>query len=63
MFKGGAHLRDMETRLTIYDERTSHLRLEGPTICLDRLKQLWRQLNEDSEVEPMPEPEKVRDKL
>ncbi len=63
MFKGGDHSRDMETRLTIYDERTHHHRLEGPAICLDRLKQIWRQVNEDTEVEPMPEPEKVRDKL
>jgi len=55
---GGFHV-----DLKIYDSTVSHYYLKEERICIGGLKRLFKQMNEDTGVEPLPKPAKVRSKL
>lgn len=51
---------DMQMKLTIYDEKAHHYFLDGDTICIQRFRELWKQVNDKVGVNPPPKPVKVR---
>lgn len=54
---------ELSSRLSLYDEKTTHYYLHDDAICIKRFRQICEQLNSESGFNPLPTPVKVREKL
>ena len=53
----------LSLHLAFYDEKTTHYYLYDEAICIERFKQLCKQVNNESGLTPLPKPVKVRKAL
>lgn len=53
----------LNSRLSLYDEKTTHYYLDDDAICIERFEQLCKQMNNEAGIIPLPKPIKVRKKL
>ena len=54
---------DLQIELSNYDSDTTHYFLRDNAICIERFEQVWKQINEETGVIPLPKPVEVRKKL
>ena len=54
---------ELHLSLSCYDDTTTHYYLHDEAICIERFKHLCQQLNNESGVNPLPKPVKVRKTL
>ncbi len=63
MFKHDRPEPRLGLELSLYDSTTTHYKLIDDAICIERLKQLCEQINNESGVNPPPKPARVRKAL
>jgi len=54
---------ELHLSLSLYDEKTTHYYLHDDAICIERFKQICKEINSESGVTPLPKPVKVRKQL